>query len=306
MNASTGPNDDNIETEAGETEFGEAAAAAGLHGDTGGYGAAALSGDEPEYAHADFRQQEMVEQDLGLNQDDDALPWLDTDYDENENDTADRGKLIGFAALLLSLVALAAGVMYWLNQRASQTDLTADGSTIAAPAGPIKEAPSDVGGKTFEGTGNVAPGVGEGMTHEGQVADDNDPRPSITSALSGAGTSSQIGGGAGGAKTPPARADGASGDPAAGKIAPIGASAGSSGGYVVQVGAFSSEAGAQAGWVKLQQQSDELKGLSHRIEQGQVDGGKVFRLQVVSGNEGNAKSLCARLKSGGIACQVKR
>ena len=110
---------------------------------------------------AEVRDDDTFEE-LGLVEDDAALPWLETDYDD-EPAGVDTGRIVGF--VLLSLVTLAlilAAIWYFLRDRADP-DLQPEGTTIAAPEGPIRERPEDAGGQTFEGTGNVAPTVGEGQ-----------------------------------------------------------------------------------------------------------------------------------------------
>jgi hypothetical protein len=219
---------------------------------------------------------EVVEQELELADDEESLPWLDSDYEEDEEGGYDTGRLIGIAMLGLLVIGLGA-VGFWLyNNRGPDPELVADGSTIEAPAGPIKERPNDAGGKQFEGTGNVAPAVGEGETREGRLADDTAPKPSIDAAVSSTGK-------------PAARTT----------------QAATTGGVGVQVGAFSSRESAEAGWATLIRKSDKLSGVSHRVEQAQVDGSTVYRLQAVGGDLASARALCNSLKAEGIACQVK-
>lgn len=230
--------------------------------------------------HFEIYDEDATIEELDLVEDDEPLPWLESDYDE-EDEGVDTGRLIGF--ILLSLVALAillAAAWYFLRDT-PDPDLIPEGETIEAPDGPVKERPDDAGGKTFEGTGNVAPSVGQGETVEGTLAggdDDSIPRPSIDAAT---GTDSQNNAGASGA----------------GNIA---------GSIGVQVGAFSSRDSAVAAWSTLRGQTTALNGFSNRIVEGDVDGGKVYRLQAVAGDEAAANRLCNALKGEGIACQVKR
>ncbi|MFZ1743395.1 MAG: SPOR domain-containing protein [Pontixanthobacter sp.] len=204
--------------------------------------------------------------------DDEPLPWLESDYD-GEDEGPDTARLVGFGLLgFLALALLLAAAWYFLRDK-PDPDLIADGSTIEAPSGPMKERPEDAGGKQFEGTGNIAPTVGEGQTTEGRLAPDAAPGPSIDVTSTSA-------------PTPAAAAP-------------------SAGGIGVQVGAYSSQAGANAAWTTLAGQTDALKGFQHRVVEGKVDGGSVFRLQAVAGDAAAANRLCTALKSDGIACQVK-
>lgn len=217
---------------------------------------------------------------LELADDEERLPWLESPDDDDDDDYAgaDSGKLIGL--VLLGLVALAAivGGIWWATHRAPDPAQVADGSVIPAPQGPYKEAPRDPGGKTFDGTGDSSFAVSEGQNRE-----------------------AKLGAGAGTAPAPIAPAPAPSAAPAAAATAaPAAASVG------VQVGAFSSQAAAEAGWTRLVTQANgALAGVSHRVIAGSADIGTVYRLQAVAGNAAAANALCGRLKASGISCQVK-
>ena len=205
---------------------------------------------------------------------DERLPWLESGDEDYEEPGVDTGRIFGFALLALLALGAFVGGIWWFGNRAPQGELVADGSTIEAPPGPYKEKPEDAGGKQFEGTGNLAPAVGEGRETEGRIAD-NAPKPSIDAPKTGDDS-------------------GAAAAPAAG-----------SGGVGVQVGAYSTKEQAESGWQKLQAQTDKLSGVSHRVVQGQADIGTVFRLQAVAGDAAAASRLCTALKADGVACQVK-
>ena len=73
----------------------------------------------------------------------------------------------------------------------------------------------------------------------------------------------------------------------------------------VQVGAYSSQALAEAAWSKLAQQHSALSGVGHRAVQGQADIGTVWRLQALAPDAAAANALCSKLKASGLSCQVK-
>ena len=212
--------------------------------------------------------------------DDDRLPWLesaDGDYDDAGVDSA---RVFGFA--LAGIVALAAliGAIWWVGHRKPDPALVADGSTIAAPSEAYKEAPKNPGGKTFAGTGDTSYAVSQGKDAAGHLTGGGAvPKPSVDT---------------GGA---------AAGHPAPAVAPPPAVPAG--GGIGVQVGAYGSQASAEAGWARLAGQSAALKGVSHRVVEGNADIGKVFRLQAVAGDDAAANALCGKLKAAGVACQVK-
>lgn len=214
---------------------------------------------------------------LGLTGDE-SLPWLDSDEYDPDEGAVDTSRIITLAAILIVVLIAAIGGVWWFSNRASGEEIVADGSTIAAPSQPFKERPEDAGGKEFAGTGNVAPGVGEGIASEGELAAANRPqslpdadaapRPVIsTLSSSDEGDDSQI---------------------------------------AVQVGAYGSRATAEAGWATLRRQTTLLNGVSYRVVKGQADIGTVYRLQALRDDLPSARTLCSSLREDGIACNVKQ
>jgi hypothetical protein len=199
--------------------------------------------------------------------DDERLPWLESaDYEDDEGGV-DAGRIVGFAILGLLALAIIIGGIWYFGNRPGDGEPAPDGSTIAAPEGPYKVKPENPGGRIAEGTGDVAPAVGEGKTREGRIAESPAPKPSIDAA---------------GSKAEAVQS-----------------------GVGVQVGAFSTRETAERGWATLMRQTEALNGVSHRIVEGQADIGKVFRLQAVAGDRAAADRLCEALQSDGVACQVK-
>jgi len=76
-------------------------------------------------------------------------------------------------------------------------------------------------------------------------------------------------------------------------------------GVGVQVGAYKSQADAEAGWQRLSGGSEALKAVKHRVVEGSADIGTVYRLQALAADDAAANALCSTLKAGGIPCQVK-
>lgn len=237
--------------------------------------------------------EESVER-LALGEED-RLPWLESadDVDADEEDSG-NGRLIGFAVMgLIALAALIGGIWYATNRTAGPSD--ADGSLIEASKEPYKVAPSDPGGKTFEGTGDSSFKVSEGEKPVANLAGSGGAAPAAaTSDKPGANAGAGAGAGAAGARA------GGSAVPAAS------ANTSASGSVGVQIGAFSSNASAEAAWGKLSGNNAALKGLQHRVVEGKADIGTVYRLQALAGDAGSANALCQRLQAGGLKCQVKR
>ncbi|MBK6802407.1 MAG: SPOR domain-containing protein [Novosphingobium sp.] len=244
-------------------------------------------GDDGQEQDWDSGEDQPLETDqLELAEEEGRLPWLESADDgyEEEEDTG-TGRLIGLLAIGLIVLAAIVGAIWWATHRSPDPALVADGSTIAAPADPYKEAPKDPGGKTFDGTGDSSFAVSEGQTRPAQLGGETAAPAPVASASVAAAAA-------------PAPKPAASASPAA--PAPV------SGGVGVQVGAFSSKAAAEAGWSKLVGQSNgALSGVSHRVIEGSADIGKVYRLQAVAGDAAGAQALCGKLKAAGISCQVK-
>lgn len=243
---------------------------------------------------------------LELNEEE-SLPWLESDEYDDGAGTVDTARIIGFALGLLALLALIIGGLWWLTNRNSGSDAVADGSTIEAPAGDYKERPDDAGGQEFAGTGDVAPATGEGQTREGTIADgsgaaNGTPSKIEDSAAANAGASFTNKDEKATSANNASETNGEGN--AAGATESTAASA--SGGVGVQVGAFGSKARAEAGWKELRSQTTALNGVKYRIVKGTADIGTVYRLQAVAGNAGAANTLCSKLKADGLPCQVKR
>ena len=219
--------------------------------------------------------------------DTDSLPWLESDEEDEEAGGFDGGQFMLFALGMVALLGVLGGGLWWLTNRNAAGDVVADGSTIEAPEGPIKQRPDDPGGKQFAGTGNVAPVVGEGGSRPAVVADA--PQPPQPGAASGAGSASPAVPGDAGKAAPAAT-------PSAAPVVQ---------GVGVQLAAYGTRARAEQGWADAQRRTDKLAGVKYRIVEGKVDIGTVYRLQAVAGTRAEADRLCAALKTDGVDCQVK-
>ena len=255
-------------------------------------------GPEPFVGAADNDREEYLAEDavsddqLAFEDPAEKLPWLDTD-DDDQAEATDGGRVLGLVVLGLIALATIVGGIWWSTHRNPDATLVADGGTIAAPSQAYKEAPKDPGGKTFDGTGNTAFAVSEGQTRPAKLGEGSAPvAPPPGAATVKPGFES----------VKPAAA---SASPAASAASHAAANAGTASGPVVQVGAYSTHASAEAAWSRLSQQYSALSGQRHQTVEGKADIGTVFRLQALPGDAAAAQALCGKLKAAGLACQVK-
>ncbi|WP_438726907.1 SPOR domain-containing protein [Parasphingorhabdus sp. DH2-15] len=79
-----------------------------------------------------------------------------------------------------------------------------------------------------------------------------------------------------------------------------------SGGVLVQLGAYSNEAKANSGWNTLSGRYDYIAKLPKKIAAAKVEAGTVYRLSAVAPDLATANSVCGRLKTAGQSCIVVR
>ncbi len=245
---------------------------------------------------ANYREPWEDDAELAFTDEDERLPWLESDDEDDSAAGIDTGRIVTFA--VLGLVALLAiiGSVWWLTNRDSDGAQIADGSIIEAPDEPYKVKPEDEGGKEFEGTGDTSFAVGEGKTREGRLAE--------TPAIGSGPLTKPVPDAAQPNASRPAETTSA---PSIETVKPDAeAIAQANDGVGVQVGAYSTKASAEAGWRTLQGQTEALNGVRHRIVRGRADIGIVYRLQAIAGSGAAADALCGALRDDGLDCQVKR
>ena len=265
------------------------------HGDGGESDGAEQIAGGADNDHGEFLADHMAEDDqLAFDDEGERLPWLDSDENDDEQ-PSDGGRVFGLVVLGLIALATIVGGIWWSTHRNPDQTLVADGSTIPAPSEAYKEAPKNPGGKTFDGTGNTAFAVSEGQTRPAKLGEASAPAASPPGG-------SAVKPGFEAIKPPVAVA---SASPAATPPAHSGSNAAAVSGPAVQVGAYSTHASAEAAWSRLSQQYSALSGQRHQTVEGKADIGTVFRLQALPGDAGAAQALCSKLKSAGLACQVK-
>jgi len=244
---------------------------------------------------------------------DDSLPWLEADVDDDRSGAVDRSQIIGLIAVLAAVALGVFAIVYVVSNYNRGPMEIADGSLIEAEEGPYKQRPADAGGRVFAGTGDVAPGVGQGEMPDARMADSTGAETGdqdLNIAMPPIGADAERLGDGSAAEASPAQgaaADAQQPAQAASSSAPpsTSGSAASVEGVGVQLAAYSSRARAQKGWRELQRKSKALNGFEPRILEGISDNATVFRLQAVAPTRARADELCTALKREGLDCQVK-
>jgi hypothetical protein len=210
----------------------------------------------------------------------DRLPWLEAvDEDEGREGPSPLKMIIGVLVLLVAIGAIVGGV-FWMGNRDAQE--TRDDQLIAAPEGDYKVKPDDPGGMPVEGQGGTAFAASEGADPKGAIDTSAVPEAPITEVKP-----------APAQKAPPAAAP----KQAAPQPAPKQAAAPSGPG--IQLGAFSSQAGANSAWKALSGRFSYLAPLTHSVTPTSSGGRTLYRLRASGPGSAN---ICGRLRAAGESC----
>jgi hypothetical protein len=210
--------------------------------------------------------------------DEDRLPWLEAVEEGEEEGGPSIAKLV--AAVVIGLVAISVivGGMFWLGNRGRPDG---NGEVIAAPEGPYKVEPADKGGMNVAGEGDTAYAASEGAQPKGNININAVPETPVTRPAPTARP----------APTPPHPA------PAPPRPAPTPVASGPT----IQLGAFSSSAGANSAWSALAGRFRYLAPLGHSVVSAQVGGRTLYRLRA---SGAGASDVCRRLRAAGEDCSV--
>jgi hypothetical protein len=210
--------------------------------------------------------------------DEDRLPWLEAVEEDDDGDGPSVAKLI--AAIVIGLVAIGVivGGLFWLGNR---NQPGANGEIIAAPEGDYKVRPENPGGMNVSGEGEVSAAASAGQTPQGNL-NLRTPEAPVTRA-------------------PPAPAPVAQAPahPAPAPARPAPAPQHAAAGPTIQLGAFSSQAGANQAWTALSGRFRYLAPLSHNVMAAQIGGRTLYRLRA---SGADAAGVCRRLQVAGEAC----
>lgn len=230
----------------------------------------------------------------------DRLPWLET-VEPDERPAPSVGRVI--ALVLLGLVAIA-GVVFAIFQFTGR-DRGGDGALIAAQEGDYKVRPDDPGGLKVEGEGDsaIATSAGKGAG-DGAIDLSAVPEAPVAASRPPAARPTRVADSGRSATAAVPKTGGRL--VAAAPITatrPTGPSTGS-GGSLVQLGAYPSEAAANAAWDRSSKRFAYLAPLGKSVQPVATGGRTLYRLRVNAGSANQAADICGRLRVAGESCFV--
>lgn len=215
--------------------------------------------------------------------DEDRLPWLEAvDEDEGREGPSALKMIVGVLILLVAIGAIVGGVFWMGNRDAAENR---DEQLIAAPEGNYKVKPQDPGGMAVEGQGGTAFAASEGADPKGAIDTSAVPEVPVTEVKPAP-------------KAAPQPAPKAA-EPKAAPAQPAPKQAAAPSGPGIQLGAFSSQAGANNAWKALSGRFSYLAPLTHSVTPTSSGGRTLYRLRA-SGP--GAANVCGRLRAAGESC----
>ena len=216
--------------------------------------------------------------DIRADEEEDRLPWLEA-VDDDDAQAQGPSTIKMIVAVLIALVGIGAivGGIFWLSNRAQDGG---GGEIIAAPEGDYKVPPDDPGGMTVEGEGGTAQAASAGADPKGAIDTNRMAEAPVDKAAPPA-------------AQPQPRTTAETPAPTPAPAQPA------AGGATIQLGAFSSQAGANAAWKALSGRFGYLAPLTHSVVPVTTGGKTLYRLR--AGGPG-AANICDRLKVAGESC----
>ncbi|MEO8723925.1 MAG: SPOR domain-containing protein [Sphingobium sp.] len=231
--------------------------------------------------------------------DDDRLPWLEPadDYEDGEDGVSPL-RVLGIVLMGLVLLGLVVGLVYYLRNRDT---VDVEGAMIAAPKGSYKVAANEADAKKFAGEGDASYAASEGMNKEGHIDPSRMPEVPLGAGASGSDPALAKGNAA---TKPGTRVTSKVADDTSARPATVAPPIAKSGGAMVQLGAYGSNAIARDAWGKLSKRFDYLAALSTSVQPVTIGGTTFYRLRAGTGNAANASTICGKLKVAGESCMV--
>lgn len=244
---------------------------------------------------------------LGL-EDDDRLPWLEAADGFEEDGEVSPARLLVMVLGGLLLIGAVLGGLWWVQNGGAR----GKGELIAAQQGDYKVAPKNDGAKTFDGEGDASFSASEGAEPAGKVDPSRMPEePAVTPQereAAAAKATADKAAAAKAAKAAPADKATAKSAAVSAKTPDVAAKAApaATGGAMIQLGAFSSDAAAAKAWTNLSKRFAYLAELNKSVSPAKLGDGTVYRLRVGAGTAANAANLCGKLRVAGENCVIVR
>ena len=235
-------------------------------------------------------------EDMDLREED-RLPWLET-VEPDDQDTVGIGRVIALVVLGLAVLAAIIFGIYKLQQRAP----TGDGQLIAAQEGDYKVKPDDAGGLKVKGEGDSAIATSAGKSGNGAIDLRGVPEAPVAGKRAVAVKADDVAG-----RNAVAQVPASSGRLiAAAPMAPSrsGTTSATTGGSLVQLGAYPSEAVANAAWTNFSKRFAYIAALGKSVQPVATGGRTLYRLRVNAGSANQAADICGRLRVAGETCFV--
>ena len=249
----------------------------------------------------------------------DRLPWLEPVEDDAADYAVPRGRLAGGVIAALVVIAVVVGGLFWARTPRQQVASSGEVPLISAPAGAYKSRPENPGGMKVAGQGDTVYQASQGADPNATIDTNATPeapvRPPHGAKLATAAPATVTP-----AKTPVATATAAKPATKPAQVAiktappvakpstttvalPPATAKLSAGGVAVQLGAFSSQASADAAWKSLSGRFASLGGLTKNVVAAPKGSGTVYRLRATGAG---AADVCGKLKVAGESCVVIR
>lgn len=230
----------------------------------------------------------------------DRLPWLET-VEPDEPEGVGIGKVVALVVLGLGVLAAIVFGIYRLQTRGGEAG---DGAVIAAQEGDYKVRPNDPGGLKVKGEGNsaIATSAGKGGTGNGAIDLAAVPEKPVDGTRVVQKPSEAGGGRNAVAQVPESGGRLVAAAPVTVKRAPM--QGGGTGGSLVQLGAYPSEAVANDAWGRFSKRFAYIAALGKSVETVSINGRTLYRLRVNAGSANQAADICGRLRVAGESCFV--
>ncbi len=229
----------------------------------------------------------------------DRLPWLET-VEPDERAGPGIGRVIALVAVGLAVLAAIVFGIFKVQHRPTGPD----GQLIAAQEGDYKVKPGDPGGLKVEGEGDsaIATSAGKGAGN-GAIDLKAVPEAPVKGTKGAVAPKS----------TAPVGHNAVAQVPASGgklvAVAPVSvsrspATGATTGGSLVQLGAYPSEAAANAAWGTFTKRFAYIAPLGKAVQPVATGGRTLYRLRVNAGSANQAADICGRLRVAGESCFV--